>query len=331
MNEHAKALRPPFGGSDYSEQTKILRLTLADGAWVEKELPAEWDNESACHYILNNLPDNAATPVGLCRPISGGSGSARKLDDALERVLAVRRAGLLYPQTIYDDADAEYWPDDPYNDHCIGKLPDPDDAGRIALAADRHDEENILDADLPAASDALPDMKFTNLCHMAIEIANGPPLEGPGKEQVTEFLRDINLEIAKRTTFWTLIVATIAYAACVASGVIALYLAGGVMLASSQRWIQGGFTAGAVVAAAGIANKRLIALENWAATWAANLAMRRREGLERKELEKSEGIAVRSCASCARYLEDESDNEFHCGLSGRAVEMGHSCDEWLRW
>ena len=94
----------PFPGYKEGRATKILRLTLADGTWLERELPEDWDNESACHYILNNLPDGTAAPVGLRQPLFAGSADAYDLDDALERALEGRAARHDAPQTARSDS-----------------------------------------------------------------------------------------------------------------------------------------------------------------------------------------------------------------------------------
>jgi|GEM_PF-5292080 len=97
------AAAPPSGDKDGCA-TKILRLTLADGAWFEKELPEELNNESACHFMRNNLPDNAADPVGLCQPLFAGSKDAYDLDDVLERVMRGRAEREYLKQEAYQIA-----------------------------------------------------------------------------------------------------------------------------------------------------------------------------------------------------------------------------------
>jgi len=143
-------------------------------------------------------------------------------------------------------------------------------------------EKNILDGDLQDARDALKDMKLERLCGQAIEIMNAPVPDGPGGEQIKSYLRELNAEIIKRVAFWAAIVLCVAWAVAVCGGALTLYAWGGTMPTVALHGAQAFYAAVIIVAALGIANKKLIALENWAATWAANLVKRRREKLEQK-------------------------------------------------
>jgi hypothetical protein len=124
-------------------------------------------------------------------------------------------------------------------------------------------------------------MKLAQLCHQATEIMNAGTPAGQEGEQIKGYLHDLNIEIVNRVALWALITPLIALSAAFGGGMLTLHLAGGTMAKAALNGLQGACAAAVIVAALGIANKKLIALENWAATWAANLAKRRREELER--------------------------------------------------
>jgi hypothetical protein len=169
--------------------------------------------------------------------------------------------------------------DPPYED-------EDDQAGQYCDSPERP-KENILDDDLPPARADLPGMKLEQLCNQAIEIANAPPIERPGQGQVERYLHDLNLEIIKRVVFWTLITLLLALSAAAGGGALTLHLMGGTMLKSLLNGSQIAFAAAVLMGALGIANKKLIVLENWASTLGANAAKRRREELERREWDES--------------------------------------------
>ena len=142
-------------------------------------------------------------------------------------------------------------------------------------------ERDILDGELENARDELQRMKLERLCYMAMEIDSEGASEGPDGEKIKGFLGDINTAIIRRTAFWAAVIGLIAYVAAVAGGALALHLSGGLMLTKWFTVTQEAFAAGALLVAAGIANRKLIALGDWASTVAANAAARRGEALER--------------------------------------------------
>jgi len=187
-------------------------------------------------------------------------------------------------------------------------------------------EKNILDGELQDARDILKDMKLERLCGQAIEIMNAPMPDGPDGEQIKSYLCDMNTEIIKRAVFWTLITLCIAWAVVVIGGALTLHAWGGTMPTSALHGMQAFYAATVIVATLGIANKKIKALENWAATWAANLAKRRREELERRARD-SEGDALRDCASCKYYKLGAGIAYCDAGTL-EAVSTNRACDDW---
>ena len=240
--------------------TETYRLTLEDGTFFEKEFPVpaiespELRTHRACREIIMNLQGNAAKPVGFCLLLDDGSGDAYYLDDVLEVVL----------KNLGYNLDGQY---------C--DLPEST-------------EEDILDSDLQAARDSLRKATLQQLCYRAIEVMNVGAPDGPEGDQIKGYLHDMHIEIVKRVAFWAFIVLALAYCAAIGGGVLVMCLAGGIIETSALHWTQGLFGAGVIGAALGIANKRLIALENWAATWGANLAARRRKSLTARRKKEPE-------------------------------------------
>ena len=151
------------------------------------------------------------------------------------------------------------------------------------------EEKNILDCDLPAASAAPSKLKLPQLCGQAIEIMSAGLPGGPDGERVSEYLHDLNLEIVKRVAFVALITLLSATVAFIGSGMVVIHVLDGTIAQLYLSGIPGAFTAAVIMAPILIFHKKMIVLEDWAATWAANLAARWRGRLERRQREKSEG------------------------------------------
>ena len=137
-------------------------------------------------------------------------------------------------------------------------------------------EENILDADLPAAQDTMQEMSLQQLCYHATEIMTNE-LPEQHREQVEDYVRDLNIEIVKRVAFWAAVMLLTAYCLAMGSGVLFQHLAGGIVEMSSLHRVQGVFGAGAIIAWLVACNKKMIALERWAKAWASKRKKVRRE------------------------------------------------------
>ena len=233
-------------------------------------------------------------------------------------------------QLVYSDREA--WPDDDESDliNC-----EAFHAGCDWM--NEPTEDNILDADLPAARDTLPGMKFAQLCRQAIEIVNAVIPGGQEGEHIKGYLNDLNLEIIKRVAFWALITLLLALSAVFGGGMLTLHLAGGTMVKAAPNGLQGTYAAAVIVAAVimaalGIANKKLIALENWAATWVANLAARTREDIECREGAGAEGSTdvAKECVFC-KYCTLEAGEQPQCTKNGCGTSFHGACEFWERW
>jgi len=222
--------------------SNIYRLTMEDNSFFEKEFPA-----------TNSPEEDEAQFHDACRDMV-----ARTINKAI----CPTGFSVLLPG-------------------CDGNGYEPNDVLGETLAeiiySNELPEPDILAGDLPYASDDLPSLKLEQLCHQAIEIMNTGTPKGKEGEKIKLYLYNLNLEIIKRVAFWTLITLLLALAAAFGGGVLTLYAWGGTMLKSVLNGMEIVYAASVVVAALGIANKKLTALEDWTAAWAANQEARRRE------------------------------------------------------
>jgi|GEM_PF-6606533 len=223
------------------DATSAYRLTMADGTFFEKEFPA-----------TNSPDDDIPQFYDACR-------------EMVTRVIG-KAARPVEFCALLPGCEKGYELNDVLNETLI-----------VLGCTNEPLAPNILDNKLPYASDGLPGLKLTQLCHQAIEIMNVGIAKDQEGEQIREYLRNLNLEILKRVALGTLITLLLALAAAFGGGVLTLYAWGGTMLKSVLNGMEIVYAASVIVAALGIANKKLTALEDWASAWAANQEARRRE------------------------------------------------------
>ena len=222
-------------------------------------------------------------------------------------------------------SDREAWPDD-----------DSDLINSEAFHAgcngmNEPSEENILDGELRAARDTTPGMKLAQMCSQAIEIMNAGTPDDQDGEQIKRYLGDLNLEIIKRVAFWALITLVLALSAVFGGGMLTSHITNGTIAKAALNGLLGTYAAAVIVAALGIANKKLIVLENWVATWAANLAARKRGELERLEGAGAEGgtDVAKECVFC-KYCTLKAGEQPQCTKNECGTSFNGTCESWER-
>jgi len=243
-----------------TEDTNTYRLTLADGTFFEKEYPATDDSEgdalNACWAMILRLPKSTCATeqgVNFCQLIDGCE-NAYDLHDVLAATLV----------------SLGYYPN---------KLPPEPENTRT----------NILDGDLPTASADLSDLKLAQLCDQAVEIMNTGTPDGSEGEQVAKYLRDLNAEVIKRMAFGVFISLCAAALAAIGGGMLTLHAWGEFVSKTMLNGLQFFYAASVIVFVLGLSNKQMVALQNWAGLLGVSAAKQRREELERRAREKSEG------------------------------------------